>query len=126
MGLLDDIMTDLGSDLVALFSDASILTVEHAGVYDPRTGVETPNEVSKSVRAVPLPAQSRNEIGPQSAKTRAEMVFLVAQKDLTAQSLSPIEGMTITFQGRKFILVADEPIYSGDQIAVVKLYVNRV
>lgn len=124
MGLLDDTFYELSADLLHTFGSGFLSIVVKDRTYDPRTGIETNNDQTKTVRAMPKPVSAEDSL-PEAIKARAEIVFLVASKDVEEAGFTMSVADTVTYGSDSYTILNIAAVYSGDSKAMLKVYCVR-
>lgn len=126
MGLLDGVFEELSPFLIRVFSDGLLTITTRTSVYDQRTGVDVVTESTADIAVLPGLPKTAEETAPGTAKIAAEVVFLVAQVDLDAASITLKPQMIVAYEAKDYTIVTTEPIRSGDAITLVRIYANSV
>lgn len=132
MGVLDEALGDLAADLLGTFSNAVLLVTTRTSDYDLLTAVDDVTLVVDEVPVQPGLKKTMEHLESGTVKATAQMVMLVAQNDLEAAGIvlattSEVElrESSAAVTGQKYTIVALEPVYSGDQVAMVRIFANR-
>lgn len=124
MGLLDEAMRDLAVTLASTFRDNAITITRSTTVYVPATGVDTETLTVATVVAPP-PSVVKNERGTLSVRLEGTYAYSIPAKDLVdaaGTAFVPALGDVLTDGVLVFALVEVNPIMSGDQVAIYKVY----
>lgn len=122
--------TELDTELIPAVFDCieefgksiSFVTETTPGVYSALTGETTGEVESTVVRKVTPPEAANERFIDGDVVKRGDLVTFVAAKDLT---FTVINGMKILFDGDTFKVVQVTKIYSGDDVALIQIFIRR-
>jgi len=119
-GALDSEMIPLAAELADDLGKAVTL-VRVSETFDPATGNTTQTETTHLVNAVPPQAFSRTRIDGSLIQEGDTLVALPAQP----LSNAPTTEDKLRFGGETWTVIAVDPIYSGEKVALYNLQVRQ-
>jgi hypothetical protein len=121
-GFLDPVMRPLAKGLISQFGLNATL-VREVETYDPSTGKNTVASTSYTITTSPPAPYNQNRVNGTTI-LQGDLQVLIAGDGFPATE-PDINTDKVVFEGERWQVVASNPVYSGEQIAMWEVQLRR-